>query len=366
MGSEKQTNPSQVKQKPHTPTIPTQTAQAVPIHRHGSFSPQQILQLQRTIGNKATAQMVTARTTPRIQRETGLAKGKPTGKFASAIEELHLHWEQLGSPAARKNFIQTQLNLMLDKFNIHNIRIEFSTGAFAFIGEQAEGDAAFRALTWSIEIGQDAFDNKPLRLGGDGPKVVPPTFREVLSLGEKLYHEARHAEQYFRVARYLAGQNRSKQQIGTELSMMDGAITAAMNRPLTKKGEERNEAIAWHTSITTSSQVGIQVGDTKETMLNARNLYFQWVTYSKTNKDQNTLNNLNQAAEYYKDSFTQFDQIYTQYQNIVVEQDAWATGGQIAKYFKFAPETPQDSDEALVILRREITQINNTYPLQAL
>lgn len=61
-----------------------------------------------------------------------------------------------------------------------------------------------------------------------------------------LYHEARHAEQSWRIARMLAGQGRTEAQIVAETGIQAGIVAQAVKQPIAAGTVEALQAQGWH------------------------------------------------------------------------------------------------------------------------
>lgn len=92
---------------------------------------------------------------------------------------------------------------------------------------------SFFRVTWSIKINPAQFSSR-----SGISKVGELTVDEAAEVADTLYHEARHSEQYFRIARMLAGQSKETSvpkiaaEIVDKLSIPATVATAAAGVPL--------------------------------------------------------------------------------------------------------------------------------------
>jgi len=100
------------------------------------------------------------------------------------------------------------------------------------LDEKLTGGAVFAANTWMLQTAPSTFVADALAPG-------------VVSL---LYHEARHAEQWFRMARVLAGRGATAAELSKRLRMDPTVAALAVERPL-REGPEVREADVWLRSV---------------------------------------------------------------------------------------------------------------------
>jgi hypothetical protein len=106
-----------------------------------------------------------------------------------------------------------------------------------------EAAGKFIADGWTLVLNPDAFsrrDPKPTKIG----ELTPD---EASLIAHTVYHEARHAEQNFRMARLEAGEHHER-----DFEMDEDAARAAEANPLTARnggGQELREAREWRDSM---------------------------------------------------------------------------------------------------------------------
>ena len=116
------------------------------------------------------------------------------------------------------------------------------------LGKESGGDASqFHAGDWTIDMSARELADP------DGAAAT-------------IYHEARHAEQAFRIARMLAGRGKNAAQIAAELGLEKTEIAdAAVKVPFAPGTVEATEAAGWHDpeiGHQPSKQVYAALGDT--------------------------------------------------------------------------------------------------------
>jgi hypothetical protein len=97
------------------------------------------------------------------------------------------------------------------------------------LGKESGGDASqFHAGDWTIDM--------------SALELADPD-----SAAATIYHEARHAEQTFRIARMLAGRGKNAAQIAAELGLEKAEIAeAAVTMPFAPGTASATEAAGWH------------------------------------------------------------------------------------------------------------------------
>jgi hypothetical protein len=100
------------------------------------------------------------------------------------------------------------------------------------------GAAEFDASGWTMTLNPDAFSHRP-----EVSTMGDLTSDEAAFIAMTVFHEARHAEQRFRVARLQAGEGHEP---GFEMD--EDVAQAAAAAPLTGSGREVQEAKEWRTN----------------------------------------------------------------------------------------------------------------------
>lgn len=253
-----------------------------------SLQSSELLNLQRSIGNRAVANLLgrstaqhttspqagsgTIQRTPDVQRtpvpsvsrvangpavvqrdhlDTGLGKqksverytGKVKARFSGAKNPMgsQKEWSTLND-TARQDKLLKYVNNELKTSNVPKLK--------GMVQDPTAAQPSFDFRTWTIKV------------VGQFDRTDAPYLRW---LAYTVYHEARHAEQYFRIARKLAGEGEDATQIAASTYMPLDIAQLAVKRPLkeqsktskffhSKKYNERQskklgDANAWHRSI---------------------------------------------------------------------------------------------------------------------
>jgi hypothetical protein len=98
----------------------------------------------------------------------------------------------------------------------------------------------FNFDTWRMGLGRDAFD--PIHYESGGPAAEA-------DLLDTVYHEARHSEQWFRMARERAGLGASADQIVQVMGIPDWVAAYAVANPILQCDTSQYEAEQWYQSV---------------------------------------------------------------------------------------------------------------------
>jgi hypothetical protein len=163
---------------------------------------QGILRLQRLVGNQAVQRLIQTRriglrsspAKPVIQREaveTGLRQDDLTETFVGDVHAFCSAPENAGkSVNAFIRILKREVNQALKVIGVPSVDV---------VEEEGSGFGSFQPQTWSI-----GFSRK--ETVGDARTIRELSQENLLESLKTMYHEARHAEQLFRIARMLAGE----------------------------------------------------------------------------------------------------------------------------------------------------------------
>ncbi len=306
------------KTKPKTQSPPTEQpnrrptgeraqSQAPPVSQFPSSlilaTSDELLQLQRTVGNRVVNQMLEGRVqrvddgpleaaqvskaisyygnrseqyTESIIRQIQTALGLPaTGTVDEAMVQAAARWQEAHPPLWVDGMVGPRTLPALFRSGLaEQESIETFAGDargviegdWASMTQEERADALLEKVNERLvaanvpEVGRDIQD-----LGGDAGQfdfeqwfilLDDDTFSsDTLSedtaadLADTVYHEARHAEQWYRIAQMLAGQGRTARQIADEMGIPARIAAAAFADPLAPDSMEALIADGWYQSI---------------------------------------------------------------------------------------------------------------------
>lgn len=139
---------------------------------------------------------------------TGMA-AMDQGEFLGAAKQVETGWGDL-SPAARARALIQSVNQYLQGAGVPPIDFELKKS-------DADSYGSFSESSWSITLNEDAFS-------------APSANTESMAqLADTVFHEARHAEQFFRIARMLAAFGYSVVEIRHKMVLNDPIAAVAAN-----------------------------------------------------------------------------------------------------------------------------------------
>jgi hypothetical protein len=161
-------------------------------------------------------------------------------------------------------------------------------------------------------------------------------------LANSVFHEARHAEQYFRVARLMAAENKSAAEIERNLDIPQDVAQRAVANPLNPRQQrEWAEARRWRDNLLTDAKSLTAAMQEAETRLggleNALDAYHDPGSNERFRQHYNALMaNPNGPQEWlafgndiyqrYEEARENYEKAYPRYATMPVEADAWARG----------------------------------------
>jgi hypothetical protein len=223
-------------------TTPTRVPTTASASAAAPAAARAILELQRSVGNQAVTRAIIGAgvlTPPAAkpvvvarQVDTGLAAAKPTGKFAGAALAFWRSKANKQRPLTDfADFLIAQVNDRLKALGVPPCSYNY---------DETEVSAMFNVVRWAIKLNPEKFASST---------VGSLSVREASERVGSVYHEARHAEQHFRVARVLAGQGKSTTEIQQQTKMPKPQAALAAQAPL--RGDSRKnrrlvaEAAGW-------------------------------------------------------------------------------------------------------------------------
>lgn len=254
------------------------------------------------------------RTLPRIFT-SGLNVAGEGEAFGGEVQtEVVDQWSTLATPAARRDRLVELVNQRLVAAGVPAV-----TGA---VDPVPVNSGSFDFEFWTMLIGDEA-------LGGD--EVTQDAAAEV---ADTVYHEARHTEQWFRMAQFRASQGLSARGIAAELGIPLAIARQAHGAPLVRGSVPALIAQGWWDSVygggadhrdrvLTEVEAAATARDAAEATLDA------------------DASPENQAA--FDAATERFQRAHDAYRNLPEENDAWATGPAAAAGITRGSPPPTDS-----------------------
>jgi len=237
------------------------------------------------------------RTLPRIFRE-GLNVEETGQEFGEEVQtEVIDEWASLETAEARRDRLVELVNERLEAAGVPPV-----TPAF----DPNENNAgSFDFPTWRMLIGRG-------RLGAESISEA-----DARDIADTVYHEARHTQQWFRMAQLRAGQGLSAAAITAELGIPARIAALARADPLARGSMDAVIAQGWWDSVYGSGSAHREavLAELDRAATARRNA----VAAHEANPTPATEAALERANE-------RFQRAFAAYQNLPEENDAWATG----------------------------------------
>lgn len=188
---------------------------------------QAVASYQMSVG-LAVDGMAGPRTLPAIFAQ-GLDTDEHEEDFAEfAVEQLN-QWEDLGSADARAEQLMDKVNELLESSKVPECDSE--------VKDLPDLLGQFDFETWKIELGKPAFERDVI------------TLEEYADTADTIYHEARHAEQWFSMARMLAGEGKTAAKIAEMMGIPLDIASEAVNLKYAPDSMEALVANGWYESV---------------------------------------------------------------------------------------------------------------------
>jgi hypothetical protein len=175
--------------------------------------------------------IVGPRTAPRFF-VFGLADAATAQAFGDAVQvQVFDRWNSLGTADARAAELLRMANWYLYHAGVPDL-------ARTFINDNASTNLAqFDSTAWAVALTREVLE---------APTLAP---EDAMDLADVIYHEARHAEQYFSVARMLSGQGRNAAQISARFYIKPAVAQMALDNPIRRRTQQALVASGWYESI---------------------------------------------------------------------------------------------------------------------
>ncbi len=288
----------------YTPAIITQLREALGLDGEGGVDDALVLAVaewQSTEGAGDPALAIDGkagpRTLPRIFRSGLNVEGEGEAFGGDVQAEVIDEWATLATAEARRDRLVELVNERLTAAGVPEVTPAFDPNA--------NNAGSFDFPTWRMLIGRG-------RLGADSISAA-----DAKDTADTVYHEARHTEQWFRMAQLRAAQGLGAAAITTELGIPARIATEARAAPLERGSMEAVIAQGWWDSVYGSGAAHREATLTEiDRAATAR-------TQAQTRFDANPTA-ANQAT--LDRASVRFDRAFAAYRNLPEENDAWATG----------------------------------------
>ncbi|MBP2330099.1 hypothetical protein JOF56_010484 [Kibdelosporangium banguiense] len=240
------------------------------------------------------------RSTPRLF-PTGLARAGEGATFGGEAQtEAFDQWDTLGTAQARADALVAAVNRRLADAGVTTVTVQL------YDGDSPSEQGSFDFPTWTMRLNRLLLNQSGL------------TQEAATDLANTVYHEARHTEQWFTMARYLAGQGYSAAGIASNLDIPARVARDAKNAPPIRRGTtEAVVASGWYESV-----YGSGAAHREAVLTRVENAGWAVTTAEcRCRRSPSPANDL-----LLEQARAEFDVAHDAYRELPEENDAWATG----------------------------------------
>ena len=244
---------------------------------------------------------------------TGMAGKVALGRFVTAAHDVGTKWSTLT--------VEQRANAMAKAAND-----ELKTASVPETTPKVlELDVAGQLglATWTLKLGKKPF------------AVASPTKAEAADMADTVYHEARHAEQWHRMARVQGGKGKTADELTRTMGIPRRVVDDALTKKLTDAGAQKTEGEAWWESVYGTGRAHRGTTLTQLGPLRVARDQAQ-AAYEAIKSDAAVSAATKQTAlQKWIDAYNAWKTNHNAYMNLPEEADAWKVGGAVtAAYLK--------------------------------
>lgn len=306
----------------YSPEIVTQIQDAVGVPGTGAMDAatvQAVAAWQRAAGGDpplVVDGMAGPRTLPRLFASGLNGPGQGLEFGAAAQTEVIDQWNEL-TPQQRGTELVRLVNAHLEGAGIPPVTPNVEDGG--------NNLGSFSFGTWQMDIGEVALQDEQL------------TLAEAKDVVNTIFHEARHAEQWFRMAQLRASQGRSGAQIATETGIRADIAELAAASPLEPGSMEALVAKGWYDSVYGSGS------DHREAVFDELDAADEALAAATERFDADPSPENRAAA---RAARARRQRAFAAYRELPEENDAWATGPQAEAGVTTGSPEPVEAESA--------------------
>ncbi len=236
---------------------------------------------------------------------TGIGADFAVGQYVGVAKKVGERWGEM-TPYARAQALVTAVNFELSHFDVPKV-------AFV-LKDLGDDNGQLDFATWTLELNSERF------------KKGTPEAADLPGVARTVYHESRHADQWFRMARLQAGLKMKADDIEDKLGIPSSVVKEAVKNPLKGDGPEAQEAKAWFESV-----YGSKADDRNKTLTDLDDFGTKYrdalAAKAKVDSDPSaTDDDKKKAADLVAATKKRYDEIYAKYRALPEEADAWKLG----------------------------------------
>lgn len=275
-----------------------------------------MLELQRSAGNAAVASALSVSRAPAKEPElSGIGMNFAVDQYAGVAQKLRENWARL-TPYGRAQVLVTAVNFELAHVDVPSTDFDLNDK----LERETYGQFVANEKDWTFHLNRAKFSEP-------SPDAIDQQSEGNPGIAQVVYHEARHAEQHFRIARLKAGMKWKANAIADWLSIPTRIAKEAVKHPLKGDGPEAREAEAWVGSL--SGRQGEENAKSYDRLAEAqKKVTAAEAAQEKVDADPTASDaDKKKAAALVELADKRFQEARAAYLKIPEEADAWKVGG---------------------------------------
>jgi hypothetical protein len=250
---------------------------------------------------------------------TGIGSDLAVGRFVDAAKHVQADWTTF-KPEDRAHAFCRAANDELTRVQVRRVGAELE--------DLGTTSGEFRVKDWTLALGKRPFSK---------PSVDDD---QAAQMANTVFHETRHAEQMFRIARLMAGRGKKPQEISNQTKILREACDDAAKNPLDTTSKEGAEA-----QVFCESRYGKGRAHTQKVMndldANTKARAQAESEYGPLSVDPNAdPQKVDAAFKKWADAVKKWDESYQAYRELPEEKDAFAVGYKVKDKYLDVPKKP--------------------------
>lgn len=242
---------------------------------------------------------------------SGIATNLAIGRFVNAAKDVQRHWGKLKVDERAQQ---------LGKAANEELKAARVTEATPVVMD-IDSAGKFGIATWTLKLGKKAFS------------AAAVTDAEAADVADTVYHESRHAEQWYRMARLEAGKQKSADQIQKSMGIPARVAQDAYKEPLEAGSSEGKEANTWWESVYGSnakerSEILKSLNPLEEAVDKAQADYDKIKSDPAVSADKKS-----EAFSAWTGAYDKWKENSDKYHALPEEADAWKVGGKVTSTY---------------------------------
>jgi len=243
----------------------------------------------------------------------GLSADKNAKEFVEEFKKLQKDWPKL-KPSEREQRIEDIANKQLKKSGVPAVGVVPEK-----LPKGNGGHLDFN--NWQLALNEDMLNSSSL------------SDVDAKEFANTVYHESRHAEQWYLMAQKRASDGQNATKIRDEMTIPGKVAKEAEKNPISKKSNQAKCAQKLHDSVYGKDR-NARNKTLTDVMTHLKSLNKANENYAKVSNDpKSTEKQKEKALKEAQEARKKFDKVYKDYRSLPEEADAFDTGDKIDKHW---------------------------------